>query len=141
LFFGILLFGGDASHRVFDTRTLTNYAGSAADIVLLVLIAYFGWRRPQCAGWPLFLALCFYILPDLQPGLDRLHIRTVWFPFGTAIHLDLISSFAVLLCFSLVLLGRFHSSQRRQTTMEEDVKQAQQVQQVLIPEQLTQVPG
>jgi hypothetical protein len=141
LLFPILLFGGDASHGVFVADTLTNYAGAAAEIVLLVLIAYFGWRRPQRAGWPLFLALCFYILPDLQPGLDRLHIRTVWFPFGTGIRLDLISIFAVLLCFSLVLLGRFRNSQRRQAAMEEDVQQAQQVQQVLIPEQLPQVSG
>ena len=108
---------------------------------MLALIAYFGWRRPQRAGWPLFLALSFYILPDLQPGLDRLHIRTMWFPFGTGIRLSLISIFGVLLCFSLVLLGRFRNSQRRQAAMEEDVQQAQQVQQVLIPEQLPQVSG
>jgi hypothetical protein len=141
LLFPILLFGGDASHGVFAAEALTNYAGATADILLLVLIAYFGWRRPQRAGWPLFLALFFYTFPDLQPGLDRLHIRTVWFPFGTGVRLNLISSFAVLLCFSLVLLGRFRNSQRRQAAMEEDVQQAQQVQQVLIPEQLPQVSG
>jgi hypothetical protein len=141
LLFHILLFGGHASHSVFVADTLTNYAGAAAEIALLVLIAYFGWRRPQRAGWPLFLALFFYTVPDLQPVLDRLHIRTVWFPFGTGIRLELISSFAVLLCFFLVLLGRFRNSQRRQAAMEEDVQQAQQVQQVLIPEQLPQVSG
>ncbi len=139
--FQILLFGGSASHRVFAARTVSGFATDATELVLLISIAYFGWRRPQRAGWALFLALFFYAILFLQPVLDWLHVRTTWFPFGIMFPLVLIYEFAMLFCFSLVLLGQFRSSQRRQQAMEQDVKQAQEVQQVLIPEELPQVPG
>ena len=139
--FQILLFGGSASRNVFIAGTISGLSGSAATLILLILIAYFGWRRTQRAGGVLFLALFFYALIFLQPVLDRLHVRTTWFPFGISFPLALMAEFAMLFCFSLVLLGQFRSSQRRQQAMEQDVKQAQEVQQVLIPMALPQVPG
>jgi len=139
--FQILLFGGSASHRVLAARTVYPFATAAAQLVLLISIAYFGWRRPQRAGWALFLALFFYAVPNLSPVLGWLHVRTTWFPFGILLPLELMEEFAMLFCFSLVLLGQFRNSQRRQQAMEQDVKQAQQVQQVLIPEELPHVPG
>jgi hypothetical protein len=139
--FQILLFGGSASHRVFAAITISGLSSSAVTQVLLILIAYFGWRRTQRAGWALFLALFFYAIIFSQPVLERLHVRTTWFPFGISFPLGLMAEFAMLFCFSLVLLGQFRSSQRRQQAMEQDVKQAQEVQQVLIPEELPHVPG
>jgi hypothetical protein len=139
--FEILLFGGSASPRVFAAHTVSELATDAAELVLLILIAYFGWRRTQRAGGALFLALFFYALLFLQPVLNWLHVRTTWLPFGISFPLALMAEFAMLFCFSLVLLGQFRSSQRRQQAMEQDVKQAQEVQQVLIPEELPQVPG
>jgi len=44
--------------------------------------------------------------------------------------------FVSLVFFSFVLLRHFRSSQRRQKVMEQDVKQAQEVQRVPIPEEL-----
>ncbi len=139
--FDILLFGGSASHRVFAALTVSEFATAAGELVLLISIAYFGWRRPHRAGWALFLALFFYALPNLRPVLGWLHVRTTWFPFGIFLPLELMEEFAMLFCFSLVLLGQFRSSQRRQQAMEDDVKQAQQVQQVLIPEELPRIAG
>ncbi|MHB1936631.1 MAG: PP2C family protein-serine/threonine phosphatase [Acidobacteriaceae bacterium] len=141
VFFQILLFGGSASHRVFAANTVSELATAAAELVLLISIAYFGWRHTQRAGRALFLALFFYAIPFSQPVLDWLHVRTTWFPFGISFPLGLMAEFAMLFCFSLVLLGQFRSSQRRQQAMEQDVKQAQEVQQVLIPEELPQIAG
>ena len=141
LLFEILLFGGSASRNVFVANTVSGFVTDAAVFLLLILIAYFGWRRTQRAGWALFLALFFFAIPFLQPVLDRLHVRTMWFPFGISFPLQLMAEFAMLFCFSLVLLDQFRSSQRRRQAMEQDVKQAQQVQQVLIPMALPQIPG
>ena len=56
--------------------------GSAS--VLLVLIAFFGIRKARRVDWMLLLALIFYGIPTANPVLDRLHIRTTWFPFGSS---------------------------------------------------------
>ena len=141
LLFQSLLLGGFGSHRVFAAQTVNNFATSTAAIVLLVVIAYFGIRRAQRIDWMLCLAVLFYAIPALDPELRLLHIQTAWFPFGILVTLPDIASFAVLLCLSIVLLRRFRSSQRRQQALEQDVRQAQEVQQVLIPEELPHVPG
>lgn len=141
LLFQILLLRGSAPHSVFVANTVSNYAWSAASLLLLALIAWFGWRRPQRESWVLFLALLFYAIPNFSPALRLLHIPTWWFPFGIRVILWQVTDFAMLVCLSLVLLRRFRSSQRRQQAIELDLKQAQQVQQVLMPQRLSAVPG
>ena len=136
-----LLLSGKASHRVFTANTIDAFAVSAAELALSIAIAWLGWRRPQREHWTLFLALFLYALPFLTHELRMLHIPTVWFPFGGPVFLFTWCDLAMLISFSFVLLRHFRSSQRRQQAMEEDVKQAQQVQQVLIPEELQKVPG
>ncbi|HET9086001.1 MAG TPA: PP2C family protein-serine/threonine phosphatase [Acidobacteriaceae bacterium] len=137
----ILMFGGSASHAVFLAYTTIAFSNSATTLVLLISIAYFGWRRPRRASLALFLALLLYALMFSQPALDRLHVRTTWFAFGISFPLALMLEFAMLFCFSLVLLDQFRSSQGRRQAMEQDMKQAQEVQQVLIPADLPHVPG
>jgi serine phosphatase RsbU (regulator of sigma subunit) len=70
-----------------------------------------------------------------------LHLRTTWQPFGVLLPLDLIAVFLSLICFSLVLFGQFRSSLQRQQVIAEDLKQAQEMQQLLIPDRLPRVPG
>ncbi len=139
--FEVLLLGGKVSHRVFAANTINEFAVNAAGLALSITIAWLGWRRPHREHWTLFLALLFFAVPALTPVLRMLHIRTIWLPFRVPIELNEISELAMLICFSFVLLRHFRSSQRRQQALEEDVKQAQQVQHVLIPEKLQQVPG
>jgi Stage II sporulation protein E (SpoIIE) len=141
LIFQLLLLRGTVSHQVFAANTINRLAGSAAAWALAIAIAYFSWRRPNRERPTLFLALFFYVLPTLDPVLPLLHIRTTWFPSGIPVALSEIADIAMLICFSVVLLRHFRSSQRRQQAMEQDVKQAQEVQQVLIPEKLPRVAG
>jgi serine phosphatase RsbU (regulator of sigma subunit) len=89
----------------------------------------------------LLLALIFSAIPYLNPVLNLLRIPPVFFPFGMQLPLALLAEIAALFCFSFVLMRHFRASQRRQQAMIHDVKQAQEVQQVLIPEKLPQVPG
>jgi hypothetical protein len=141
LIFQLLLLGGTVSHGVFGANTINQFLSSAAAWALAITIAVLGWRRPDRERPALFLALFFYVLPTLEPVLRLLHARTTWFPSGIPVVLSEFTDIALLICFSVVLLRHFRSSQRRQQAMEQDVKQAQEVQQVLIPEALPQVAG
>jgi hypothetical protein len=141
LIFQLLLLRGAVSHGVFVANTINQFVSSAAAWALAITIAVLGWRRPNRERPALFLALFFYVLPTLEPVLRFLRVRTEWFPFGVPVVLSTFTDIALLICFSVVLLGHFRSSQRRQQAMEQDVKQAQEVQQVLIPEELPRVAG
>ena len=128
-------------HSFFLINSINNVSLSAATLLLLVLVAWLGIRQSQRQDWMLIFAVIFYGIPELSPIFSLLHIRTIWFPFGINVQLALITSVLSLFCFSFVLMNRFRNSQRRQQAMEQDVKQAQQVQQVLIPEDLPNIPG
>lgn len=141
LFETLTLGGPSAAHAVFAAHSISGYAVDVAILILLVLIAYFGSRKSQRKDWMLLLAIFFFAIPSLNPVFGLLHIRTTWFPFGIDLLLALLTDIASLFCFSFVLIRRFRASQRRQQAMTEDVKQAQEVQQVLIPEQLPKIPG
>ncbi|HTV05845.1 MAG TPA: SpoIIE family protein phosphatase [Acidobacteriaceae bacterium] len=133
--------GPRAPHFIFTAYSISGYLMDAAVVAILILIIYFGIRQTQKIDWMLLLALIFYGLPNLNPVFDALHIRTAWFPFGLDLNLAPLASLASLFCFSVVLMRRFRASQRRQQAMLEDVRQAQEVQQVLIPKQIPQIPG
>jgi hypothetical protein len=141
LFEFVSLRGTNLPHSFFLINSVNNTLLSAATLLLLVLVAWFGIRQSQRLDWMLILAVIFYGLPELSPIFPLLHLRVIWFPFGINIQLDLITSLLSLFCFSFVLMRRFRASQRRQQATLEDVKQAQEVQQVLIPEELPRVPG
>lgn len=137
----LTLSGPRVPHFILTAYSVNGDANDAVVFILLVLIATFGMRRSQRKDWMVLLALIFFGTASLYPVLQLLHIRTLWFPFGIYLNLTLLAIFASLFCFSVVLLRRFRNSQRRQQAMEEDVRQAQEVQQVLIPETLPQIPG
>jgi hypothetical protein len=123
---------GTVSHSVFGANTINQLLSSAAAWALAITIAVLGWRRANREGPALFLALFFYVVPTLDPVLRFLHIRTEWFPSGIPVVLSEFTDIGILICFSVVLLRHFRSSQRRQQAME---------QQVLIPEELPQIAG
>ena len=133
--------GPKAPHFIFTAYFISSYLTNAAVVALLILIVYFGVRQAQKVDWMLLLAVIFFGLPNLNPVFYALHIRTAWFPFGLSLGLAPITSLASLFCFSIVLMHRFRASQRSQQAVLEDVKQAQEVQQVLIPKTLPQIPG
>jgi hypothetical protein len=142
LFFQILTLNGPRiPHFVFSVFAGSSFAAHMASLVLLALIVYFGIRKARRVDWMLLLALIFSAIPYLNPVLNLLRIPPVFFPFGMQLPLALLAEIAALFCFSFVLMRHFRASQRRQQAMIHDVKQAQEVQQVLIPEKLPQVPG
>jgi hypothetical protein len=141
LIFQLLLLRGTVSHGVFGANIVNQLASSASAWALAITIAVLGWRRPDRERPALFLALVFYVAPTLEPVLRFLHVRTTWFLSGIPVVLSSFTDIALLICFSVVVLGHFRNSQRKQQAMEQDVKQAREVQQVLIPEELPRIAG
>jgi serine phosphatase RsbU (regulator of sigma subunit) len=70
-----------------------------------------------------------------------MHIRVFWFPFGVRIGVGFIAYLLLMAVAALLLLRRLLKSVRAQRLMALDVKQAQEVQQVILPEARTTLPG
>jgi len=70
-----------------------------------------------------------------------MHVRVFWFPFGLQISVGFVAYLLLMAVAALLLLRRLLQSVRAQRVMAFDVKQAQEVQQVILPEACTTLPG
>ena len=120
---------------------------NAASGLSLALYALLAWivavsiRRYGIEGWlvlPVVILRGIGIITHYYPALFP---RTEWFVFGAQISLGAIAGLLLALVISLLLLRRLLQSLERQRRMALDVKQAQEVQQVILPEQRVQVAG
>jgi Stage II sporulation protein E (SpoIIE) len=101
---------------------------------LLLWVVIQGIRRQGVEGW--------LVLPVVAlRGIMLFHFRGTWFPFGAQITIGAISNLLVAVVIALLLLRRLLQSVKRQRLMSLDVKQAQEVQQVILPEALLALPG
>ena len=64
-----------------------------------------------------------------------------WFPLGLQFNIAQLANLLLVATLSLLLLRRLIKSIHRQRRMALDVKQAQEVQQVILPEEHTLLPG
>ncbi len=110
-------------------------------LLLLVGIAVQGIRGQGWEGWLALPALALVGLSQFELELGLLHLRTIWFPFGVLVTLGQLAVVLLVVAISALLLRRALLSVRQQREMALDVKQAQEVQQVLIPMALPQIPG
>jgi Stage II sporulation protein E (SpoIIE) len=108
---------------------------------LLVFVVIRGVRESGRAGVLALPAIVLVGIAQFQNELAVLHIRTSWFPMGTQVPLAVIAYLALAAVIFVLLLRRLLLSIRRQRELALDVKQAQEVQRVLIPEKLPQLPG
>ncbi len=73
--------------------------------------------------------------------MNFLHILNFWFPFGIQITTRQLADLLLVAVLAVLLLRRLILSVRRQRQMALDVKQAQEVQQVILPEARLTLPG
>jgi len=95
-------------------------------------------------GWEGLLALPAILLVGLaqfQTELTVLHYRTEWFPFGVQVTISEIANLTLAAVIFALLLRRLLLSIRQQQELVTEVKHAQEVQQILIPEELPRLPG
>ncbi|HEY6764434.1 MAG TPA: PP2C family protein-serine/threonine phosphatase [Candidatus Sulfotelmatobacter sp.] len=110
-------------------------------LALLVLIVIRGVRQQGREGWLALPAVILVWIAQFQTELLLLHFRTMWFPLGTGFYLSDLADAVLSAVIFVLLLRRLMLSFKRQREMALDVKQAQEVQQVILPEMRTTLPG
>jgi hypothetical protein len=119
----------------------------ASLVIRLLFFSLFVWiiaqaiRNRGLEGWLVLPAILFLGVGMFGGELAVLHIRVVWFPLGVGINLPHSASLLLVATVALLLLRRLLLSVREQRLMEQDVKQAREVQQMILPEARTTLPG
>jgi hypothetical protein len=108
---------------------------------LLVWVVVDGIRLQGVEGWLVLPVVLLRGIGAFAFELSAFHIRLYWFPFGVSVHLVQIANLLIAVVIALLLLRRLLRSVKRQREMALDVKQAQEVQQVILPEAHTTLPG
>jgi hypothetical protein len=123
---------------IFHTVSL---AVRLALLVLLILVVAWGIRRQGAEGWVVLPAVVLLIAWQFNIELALLHIRINWFPFGIRFGLAAVSNLLLTAVLFVLLFRRLLLSIHEQQLMALDVKQAQEVQRVILPESMTTLPG
>lgn len=136
VFFGII------SHQAALRFTALDTAIRLLLFAILVRIAADGIRHRGLDGW-LFLPVLILngVTWFWQEIIAIFHVRLYYFPYGVWISPGLIARFLGALLISFLLLRRLLQSVKRQKEMALDMKQAQEVQQVILPEQRIVLSG
>ena len=108
--------------------------------LMLVCIVQ-GIRKEGLEGWSVLPAVVLWGVAQFWEELNFLHIHLTWFPLGVQITLGDIANLLLAFVIAGLLLRRLLGTVRRQRLMELDVKQAQEVQRVILPEPIATLPG
>jgi len=108
---------------------------------LLFWVTYQGIHEHKAEGWMALPAVLLAAISQYQHELRLVHVPTAFAIFGFQISLGTASTMLSLLLVTVMLSRRFLHSQRKQEQWRQEIKQAQHVQQVLIPEKLPLVAG
>ena len=110
-------------------------------LALLVLVIFWAIRRQGVEGWLVLPAMALFVLAQFTAELSVLHFRIIWFPFGVRISMAEIADLLLTAVLFVLLLRRLLFSIKQQRLLALDVKQAQEVQRVILPEDIPCVPG
>ena len=132
-------FYGAFPHGIDVALYSVNIGLRLAFLLLMFLVVGAGIRKQGRESW-LVLPAVLAIAVNLFVG--ELHLQTpLWIPFGIAITVPDLENLLLVVVLGLLMLRRLLSSLKRQRQMALDVKQAQEVQQVILPEARTILPG
>jgi serine phosphatase RsbU (regulator of sigma subunit) len=110
-------------------------------LALLFLLVFWAIRRQGPEGWLVLPAMVLFVVAQFTSELSLLHIRLSWFPYGVRISFGQISELLLTAVLFVLLVRRLLRSVREQRLLALDVKQAQEVQRVILPETATILPG
>jgi serine phosphatase RsbU (regulator of sigma subunit) len=108
---------------------------------LLVWVAIRGILKERAEGWMALPAVLLVVISLYQQELTVLHLPGAFFPYGIEITLNAAATILSLAIITVLLLRRFLRSQREREQFRQEIEQARQVQHVLIPEAMADVPG
>jgi len=110
-------------------------------LAILLWIVAQGVRLKGVEGWLTLPAVFLFGIGRFYNELASLHIQMFWFPFGMQLSLGNFAMLLLAVVLALLLLRRLLTSLRKQRQMALDVKQAQEVQQVILPQAHMTLPG
>jgi Stage II sporulation protein E (SpoIIE) len=108
---------------------------------LFIFIVGLGIREQGSEGWLVLPAVVPLAVSQFASELIAQNLPVKWAPFGITIFVGQVSNLVSAAAISLLLLRRLFLSVGRQRRMALDVRQAQEVQQVILPETRMVVPG
>jgi Stage II sporulation protein E (SpoIIE) len=107
----------------------------------LIFIVIEGVNREGWEGLLALPAVTLVVIAQFQDELAVMHFRIDWFPFGVQVTIAEIAYLTLAAVIFVLLLRRMLMSLELQREIASDVRQAQHVQQVLIPEKIPMLPG
>lgn len=110
-------------------------------LLLMIVIVVSSTRRDGLEGYLVLPAVILLGISGFASELGVLHIRLNWFPFGVQMGMGNIANMLLVVAIGLLLLRRLTLSVLEQRRMALDVKQAQEVQQVILPQARSIFPG
>ena len=108
--------------------------------LMLICIAQ-GIRQEGVEAWSVLPAVVLWGVAQFGGDLSILHIHLTWYPLGVQVTPRDIANLMLAFVIAGLLLRRLLVTVRRQRLMELDVKQAQEVQRVILPEPIATLPG
>lgn len=146
----LMMLAQSMSENIFFTAVSNPMiaAGHTLSLVIRLVLSAFllyivsaGIREQKLEGWLVLPAVLLAAAAEFSRELQILGLKTSWFPFHVQITLPVASQLLLVIVLAVLLVRRLVLSIRRQRLMALDVKQAQEVQQVILPESRTAVPG
>jgi hypothetical protein len=107
----------------------------------LLFIVFRGIREQGVEGWLALPPVLLETIAEFSHEIQQLGLRAAWFPFGIQINLAVASRLLLVIVLTILLVRRLILSLRQQRILALDVKQAQEVQRVILPEAHTALPG
>ena len=148
--FVLLMISGGIGHNVFFTVVSLPVAHAFAQIDFVVRIALVvmtvgsviqGIIKHGIDGWLPLPAVILAAIATFRNELGRLNIQLKYSVFGLGVSFVQVTDLLLVAALAILLLRRLLVSVRTQRQIALDVKQAQEVQQVILPESHTSVRG
>jgi sulfur transfer complex TusBCD TusB component (DsrH family) len=132
---------GLVPHRIAAAFLTASVVVRLLFLALQLWVVFLGIRRQGLEGSMVLPAVLLWGVGTFTTELVLLHIPIRWVLFGLSIRLAQVSNLLLLLVVGLLLLRRLLKSIHTQRMMALDVKQAQEVQQMILPEARSTLPG
>jgi len=109
--------------------------------VVSLTIVWFAIRYRGTEAWLVLVPLLLSGVSRFEPELAGLGLPVVWFPYGVTLDLAFITQFCQVLVLAVLLIRRVYRSVIEQRRKADDIKQAQEVQQVILSDTKMSFPG
>ena len=128
-------------HAVWSAFEAAGLVVRLALMLLLLLIVGLGIRKEGKEGWLVLPAALAMVYGLFGPELSVLGAGYVLHPFGITFFLSSLGGLFLVAALGVLMLRRLRFSLMRQRQMVFDVRQAKEVQRVMVPEARSSFPG